>query len=398
MYSKEKIIEQINEFENLPVLPTIVEKVMEMIENENTSANDISNLIKNEQALVLKIMQTANSAFYGFPRQISSLHRAITIIGFNGILNLILGFSISNTFKHWNLSLEDVEKFWIHSASTAGIAKIIARISKKVLPDEAFIIGLSHDIGKMILKSNFKKEYEEIIILQKKESLPINIAEKKIIGLDHAEIGSILAKKWNLPKRIVDSIALHHSQSGIPHRFDNVIAMASIIHIADKIANLKGLICPSNELVSIFNSTYTLNIGLSFSNYEKIISNIDTEIDNIINIFTDELKNPWKSNISQKNNLNIMVLSNENELNLLFKVALLCQGCHSIDYDEDEEINSDKIDFYLIADKWGYEKSKELNIEERKKILYPSIALDDENYDSIFTISPFVLDNLLQNI
>jgi putative nucleotidyltransferase with HDIG domain len=196
---------------SLPTLPTVVSKMIDLVDNPKTSAASLARLISTDQALTAKILKLANSAYYGFPREISTVNMAIVVLGFNTVKDMGLSLSVFEVFKDAEGGrVFDVSKFWEHSIGCGAASRMIARRLKYRFVGEAFVAGLLHDIGKVILNQYVHKEFVDIIGLAASGETSLEVAEEKIIGTGHPQVGSWLAEKWNLPKIIVESIAFHH--------------------------------------------------------------------------------------------------------------------------------------------------------------------------------------------
>jgi HD-like signal output (HDOD) protein len=195
----------------LPTLPTVVTKMIDQVDSPRTSAAALARLISSDQALTAKVLKLANSAYYGFPREISTVNMAIVVLGFNAVKEMGLSLSVFDVFKKTaSAGHFDVTLFWEHSVGCGVAARMLARMYRAPFVGEAFVAGLLHDVGKVILKQYFDAEFAEIIKAQKERGLTLEIAEAEVIQTGHAQIGSWLANKWNLPKIICESILHHH--------------------------------------------------------------------------------------------------------------------------------------------------------------------------------------------
>jgi putative nucleotidyltransferase with HDIG domain len=195
----------------LPTLPTVVSKMIDLVDSPRTSAGLLARLISADQALTAKVLKLANSAYYGFPREISTVNMAIVVLGFNAVKEMGLSISVFDVFKKTASSaIFDVARFWEHSVGCGTASRMLARTYRPAIAGEAFVAGLLHDVGKVILKQYFDNELASIITLQKDKGMSLEEAEEAIIGTSHAQIGSWLAEKWNLPKIICETILHHH--------------------------------------------------------------------------------------------------------------------------------------------------------------------------------------------
>ena len=214
----------------LPTLPTVITQMIGLIDNPKTSASEVSQLISTDQALTAKILKLANSAFYGFSREIATVNHAVVVLGFDTVKSLGLSVSVLERFAAGNAQTSfDRQKFWEHSIACGVAARLLADRLRYRVQGEAFAAGILHDIGKLILSQYFTEEFEQILTLTRDEGLHIGKAEKLVLGVTHAEIGLWLAEKWNLPDQLVMAIAYHHK----PGRLDQDPKLASLIHLAD---------------------------------------------------------------------------------------------------------------------------------------------------------------------
>ncbi len=225
--------------EDLPTLPTIAMEVNHLLQDYNTSIKKLSDVMENDQAIAAKILKLVNSAFFGLRSKVGNIPHAITLLGFNTVRNAVLSVSVIKAFSN----ISDMEgfkitDFWTHSVSVAVASKHIANTTRLHSPDDCFIGGLLHDIGKLILINNFESLFIEIWRIKKEESISFFEAEKKIGLMNHAQIGGYLASKWKLPMALSDTIARHHSLSNMANDVD----LLKIICTADIIINNLDLV------------------------------------------------------------------------------------------------------------------------------------------------------------
>ncbi|MDA0333544.1 MAG: HDOD domain-containing protein [bacterium] len=217
----------------LPTLPTVITQLISLIDNPKTSARNVSQLIATGQALTAKILKLANSAFYGFPREIATVDLAVVVLGFETVKNLGLSVSVLERFSGASVAGHaddfDRQKFWEHSIACGVAARLLAGKLRYRVPGEAFAAGILHDIGRLILSQYFPAEFAEVLQVMREEDLYIGHAEERILGVTHAEVGSWLAERWNLPDQLEQSIAMHHA----PGRISGPAELPSLIHLSD---------------------------------------------------------------------------------------------------------------------------------------------------------------------
>jgi putative nucleotidyltransferase with HDIG domain len=214
--------------DNLPTLPSVVARVSEIIDSPNASAADINKVIRQDVALSARILKLVNSSFYGFPRRISSITHAVVILGFNTVRNVALSAFVLDAFGAKDLPFGHRE-FWIHSLGVGVAANALARNRGVSEAEDAFIAGLLHDVGKIVLHQFAREQFAAALREVKERDCLLFDAEVEVIGMTHAEVGSMLLDAWHLPPRLVETIAYHHDPDKAPQASD----LASVIHLAD---------------------------------------------------------------------------------------------------------------------------------------------------------------------
>ena len=215
----------------LPTLPAVVTQMISLIDNPKTSARNVAQLISADQALTAKILKLANSAFYGFPREIATVDLAVVVLGFETVKNLGLSVSVLERFSGGGDSTHfDRQKFWEHSIACGVAAKLLAEKLRYRVSGEAFAAGILHDIGKLILSQYFPADFKQIIELVEEQDLYIGKAEEQVLGVTHADVGAWLAQRWNLPDQLEDAIQYHHTPGRAPAGHGELPAL---IHLAD---------------------------------------------------------------------------------------------------------------------------------------------------------------------
>ncbi len=231
----------IQEMGQLPTMPTIAAKVMQLVNDPASSAEDIARFITKDLALTSKVLRLANSAFYGIPRTISSVNSAIVILGFNTVRSLVLSASVVKIFPgRADNNGFDRKAFWKHSFMVGMTSRMLAQMyrKKKMVDVEiAFSAGLLHDVGKLILEQFAGDDYLPVIAEARKQGLPLYQLEKTMLGLTHADISAMLIEKWQMPNELREPILYHHFPTDAGEHLD----VALLIHIANYLCHKKGL-------------------------------------------------------------------------------------------------------------------------------------------------------------
>ena len=201
---------------NMPSLPTSVAKVLEVCNNPQTSPADLNHVISLDPVLVARVLKLINSAYYGLGQQVTSLVRAIIMLGINTVKNLALSSSIvGNLSKSKNTSGLDMEGFWRHSLCVGVAAKAIAKkrgVDSKQW-EEYFAGGLLHDMGKIPLNAVLGNDYMLTISSSDRDKLSLVRSEDRGLGINHCSAGAMIVKAWKLEGAVGDAITFHHNHT-----------------------------------------------------------------------------------------------------------------------------------------------------------------------------------------
>jgi len=227
---KEALQKVVDRLKDIPTLPQVVQKIVEIVDSPHTSASDLNKAISHDQALSAKVLKLVNSAFYGFPKKIETLTQAIIILGFNTVRSLALSISMLDFFSSRESEHQlNYTEYWKHSIATSIMARAIAKKTFPQMAEEAFVSGLLHDIGILIFDQFLPKEYRQVYIRMKNEQIPLYKAEKLTLKITHSDAGRMLAIKWNLPDPLLYSISFHHNPNPAQDYFPTV----STVHAAN---------------------------------------------------------------------------------------------------------------------------------------------------------------------
>lgn len=229
---RERILKRIESLQSLPSLPRVVSELLRLLSEDDFDMHELMELVQQDPSLTARVLKLANSALYGRPRQIDSLSQALVLLGGEEIRRLLMTVSVMRTFEDsFAGGLLDREQYWFHSLGVAELASRIASYFKLRFHGADYTAGLLHDMGKIILDQHFHAEYADCIDLAGRRGLPQFEAEIKLLGLDHAAIGSLLAERWNLPVSLRAAIAHHHDFQP-PFEFRTLVAC---VRLADHV-------------------------------------------------------------------------------------------------------------------------------------------------------------------
>ncbi|MFC1862816.1 HDOD domain-containing protein [Thermodesulfobacteriota bacterium] len=240
---KEKLEKLAQNIEQIPTLPVISQKIMRVMENEDSTIKDIAKIIENDQSLTLKLLKIANSAFYGSLGKVSSLDNALVKLGMNEVKSIVLGVSIRNFFSDTSDGTFDRERFWRHSIICSQVAKFLGSYFKITNDDSLFLSGLIHDMGKVVLDEYFHEDFLEIIDYVDSTGSTFSEAEKSIIGTTHYQIAAKILKQWEFPDEVIMQVLYHHAPWCDANFEDSSIA----IYLSNILTKLAGYSCHPNE-------------------------------------------------------------------------------------------------------------------------------------------------------
>ena len=196
----------------LPTLPSLYIQVMDELRSPNTTAERIGEIISHDIGMTAKVLQLVNSAYYGLRQTVSSPAQATALLGLETIQNLVLSLSVFSQFNQAKMAQLKLDGLWDHALSVGYAAKLIAKLESadRKAADYAFIGGLLHDVGKLVMAENFSARYASVVDVSQNQDLATVDAEKQVFGADHAQVGGFLFGLWGLPEPVILAVAYHH--------------------------------------------------------------------------------------------------------------------------------------------------------------------------------------------
>lgn len=209
--ARNRIIEELQVINDLPTLPSVFLKLMRLMRDPNVPIKEISKVVESDPAISMKVLRLVNSSFYGLSRTIDSVHQAVVLLGSSTLKNIVISISIFKTLgESSNTEGFDRAAFWLHSIGCGTAARYLEKRLNLGKQEEAFICGIIHDIGKVVLDKYFNAELNSSLKLALEKKVTIYQAEMELLGISHAEIGAHVAEQWQLPQKFVDVISQHH--------------------------------------------------------------------------------------------------------------------------------------------------------------------------------------------
>jgi HD-like signal output (HDOD) protein len=261
-------------------LPTIFYRINEAVEDPECSFVEIGEIISGDPSLSARLLRIVNSSFFGFPSKIETITHAVTIVGMAQLNDLALATTVVNQFKGVPKDLINMQKFWFHSVATGLAARIIAVYRREPNADRFYLMGMLHDLGRLVLLLNLSDQMQKVMNVYEKEGL-MHEAENQIMGADHAGVGGMLLEVWKLPEMLQEAVAFHH----IPSQSPRYPSAASIVHVADIIAHGMELGTCGERYVPPLNAKSWEILDLPPSLLSSIVEQVDRQTSEAVEMF-----------------------------------------------------------------------------------------------------------------
>jgi len=248
---------------DLPTIPVVATKVMQLVESETATAEDMAKVVASDPAVAARVLKISNSSFYGCQRQIQTLSHAIMILGFSTLKSLVVAASVKQVYKPFGLT---EKMLWEHSFGAGLAASIIANNTQQVNSEEAFLGGLFHDIGKIIMNILDSQQFQ--LVMQKcyNDKISFEEAERQVYPYSHAEVGGLVIKKWNFPAVLMNAILQHHTFDFGEHADPYQVQISCVVGLANLFCHKAGIGVREPEAGLVLHETMParlLNLGAS---------------------------------------------------------------------------------------------------------------------------------------
>lgn len=257
----------------LGMLPQVTSQVLRLVDNPNASPRQIGALIERDAGLASKLLKTANSAYYGAPGKIKTVSQAISVMGLSAVRSVVVGQAYQQMTSVRGASKRfDRLAFWQHSLATATAARVLAKLKGWRDPEEAFLAGLLHDAGRLVMDRFLPNELDQIISLAFERAIPLLEAEREVLGYTHEEVGDLLAEQWNLPESMRIPLRRHHEDVSFEE-----CPLGCIINAANVLAHQVGFALGAPVLYEI-PFTVRQTLGIPDAQYEGLKQAIVQEV------------------------------------------------------------------------------------------------------------------------
>lgn len=258
---------------SLPSLPSVYAELQQVIADETSSASDVARVISSDTSLTAFLLRLVNSAFYSFPSQIDTISRAVAVVGTRQLSTLALGTSVMSMFTGIPEELINMEKFWKHSITVGVYARNLASCTNTREPERFFVAGLLHDIGRLAMCKVIPERLSEVLSHAGSHNMLIYNAERALLGFDHATLGGMLLRKWNLPFPLVNAVLHHHDPASAKNGKG-----AALIHMADILASAFHTGPSSQNYVPPLDADAWKTLDIAPADIPSCIANSDEQI------------------------------------------------------------------------------------------------------------------------
>ncbi|MCS7208654.1 MAG: HDOD domain-containing protein [Fimbriimonadales bacterium] len=257
----------------LGMLPQVTSQVLRWVDNPNASPRQIGALIERDAGLASKLLKTANSAYYGAPGRIKTVSQAISVMGLSAVRSVVVGQAYQQMTAVRGASKRfDRLAFWQHSLATASAARVLAKLKGWRDPEEAFLVGLLHDAGRLVMDRFLPNELDQAIQLSLERNLPLIEAEHEVLHYTHVEVGELLAEQWNLPESMREPMRRHHEDVSFEE-----CPLGCIVHAANVLAHQAGFALGAPVLYDL-PFTVRQSLGIADAQYEGLKQAIVQEV------------------------------------------------------------------------------------------------------------------------
>ena len=262
-----------SKLKDIKSFPQFVLETMRKLKDPTSSVSDVSETLSKDEGLVLRVLKLANSAAYGVTRNISNISEAIALLGYKSVSNLVLAASVYSAMdKGLSGYALDRGELWRHSLTVAYVCRFIAQKTKNVSSDDAYVGGLLHDIGKVVLNDYVRFGYSIIVKMVEEEQLPFTEAEQRVLGFDHAAVGAVLAEKWELPEAYQVAVEYHHRPNDLPEDKEQYQPILDVVSVANSICLMLGIGLGADGLQTVMYPEPIERLGLT--NFEELMGEV----------------------------------------------------------------------------------------------------------------------------
>jgi HD-like signal output (HDOD) protein len=272
---QEKIEAIVSAVDDLPTLPEVVTDILNNLDNDAIDFTILAKKVALDPALSAKTLRLANSPFYATQSKVKTIQQAISLLGVKIVRRIVTTAALTNSFPEPLCQGFDFKAFWRLSMATAICSKVIAR-HLRLNQDIAFIAGMMHNIGRLVLATRFSTDYEAVLAYRKAQDCALIFAERHVMGFDHTVAGRALADHWQFSHVLKDAISEH-----IQPNPTSGSHLAQIVHVANAVAHALDLAGVEDDLVPALSESAWDALGTSRADWLQIFREVELEFGEI---------------------------------------------------------------------------------------------------------------------
>jgi len=258
---------------DLPTIPVVAMKVMQLIESESATAEELAKVVASDPAVAARVLKISNSSFYGCQRQIQTLSHAIVVLGSATLKSLVVAASVKQVYQPYGLT---EKMLWEHSFGAGLASRMIARETRLVSEEEAFLGGLFHDIGKIIMNTMDKQKFQGVMQRCYNDGLTFEVAERQLYPYTHSEVGGLVIKKWNFPDMLMHAVLNHHTFEFAEDEDSYQISLTCVVGLADLFCHKAGIgIREPDEGLDLLQTVPAQRLGLDQQRMDALLESFE---------------------------------------------------------------------------------------------------------------------------
>jgi len=279
--SQDQKLRIISKIQTLPSISGVAIKVLELLDDPDSSAEEVQKILRLDPGLTANILKLTNSAYFGLPNKVGSVQQAVVMLGWKRLIRIVLSTCV-NAVMDKPIPGYDLPpgELWRHSVAVSVTAEGLMKELNLGVDDEIFTAALLHDLGKLVMWE-FVAEDLESIRLTAERGIPFQMAEREVLGTDHAEIGGMLMESWSFPPRFVDAVRWHHE----PDSAENPSTLIDIVHVANVLCLMLGIGAGIEGLHYRPSAAVTKRLGLKPKQLEVVASQTLQWANELSNVF-----------------------------------------------------------------------------------------------------------------
>ena len=359
----------------------VANKLLQVVSDSHSDATDLADVISKDQALSAKVLKLVNSAFYGFSNKVTTINRGVVVLGYNAVKSLTLGISVFDTASSMKGEEKgfDVTAFWEHSIAVGAGARLLSRLIKYKVPEEAFIAGLLHDIGKNVLNLYIAEDFLKAVRMSAEEGIPLLKAEMKIIGVDHEMAGEYLAERWKLPYPLRMAISKHHNPPLNDKNIDqDILKLMCIVNLSNTLCKMKNIGFSGNSYIGKKDEEVLRWMNIKEGDIERFFLEIEGEVHRTKEFFgiLEQAESEEDIDIASGTKGQVYIIEKENTL-----LSMSCLFIKNLGFDCKQILSTEDIPSLLIE-----KKPTIIFVNELSETEINTIKNDVAQYDKLIPV------------